>query len=216
MLSKIRCLPPLFQSSIKRTFSKKAQTTQKPNVNKKEEFIDASKFKENILMLYQSKEATSSKVVSLVMASLGIVDFYQWYQSGESFFSNTEALMGLFVFGFLAAFELKLHRTPKSIWLEKDGRSVFVELYRFLGFGSNVIGLEVRDFRGYGPYIQKYSKVPIAKYDDNGTKKFIFIKPGYIVENDLLRKVFHGYDFKVGNTETNINLSKKAKSKYDV
>ena len=218
MLSRLRCVQSSIQTNVKRYFSKKTQAnpTAKTTTASREEFIDASRFKDDILMLYRSQEANSSRFVSGGLLSLGLYDAYQYYQGEDTLFSSIDGMTALATFAFLALFELKLHKTPKSISLDKDGRRVFLELYRFLGFGSKVIQLEVRDFRGYGPYIKKYNKIPIAMYSDHGKKGWFFFKPTYILENDYLRKVFSAYNFKVGNSELNVNISKKARSKYDV
>jgi hypothetical protein len=218
MLSKIRCVAPFLQNNLKRSFSKKPvspSTADKAKAGIKEEFLDSSKFKDNMLMLYQSRETTSCRVISGILLSLGLYDAYKYYEDDTSS-SNTEGMMAFFIFGFLALFEMKLHRTPKSIFLDANGYSVFVDFYRFFGWGSKIVELHTRDFRGYGPYFKKYSKVPIVRYEYGIKNRFFFFKPGYILEDHTLRRAFHGYTFKVGNEGTNINLSKKAKSKYDI
>jgi len=218
MLSKIRSFQPVLQSTAKRFFSKKPQpgTTTKTFTNAKEDFIDASKFKDDFLLLYQSQEATSSRVVSIVLLSLGIYNAYEYYQGEEKFSYSNEGLTALTIFSFLVLYELKLHKTPKTIFLNKDGKTIYLELYRFLGFGSRMLEVETVDFKGYGPYFKKYSKIPVVKYEENRKRKIMFFKTGYITENEILRKVFSGYSFKVAAPEMNVNLSKKTKSRYDV
>jgi len=218
MLSKIRSFQPLLQNTKKRLFSKKYQpgSTNKASSSVKEDFIDINKFKEDYLLLYQSQETTSSRVISVVLASLGLINAYQYYQGEEKFSHSNEGLTALTILSFLTLYELKLHKTPKSIFLYKDGKTVYLEIFRFLGFGARTIELEVGNFKGYGPYIKKYSKIPIAKYEEGKKRRFIFFKTMYIAENEILRKVFSGYSFKVGTPETNIHLSKKYKSRFDV
>jgi hypothetical protein len=215
MFSKVRVVSKGIFQHLKASFSKKAtQTVNK--MNPKEEFIDASRFKEDILVLYQSKEAMSSRLISLGLLGFALYDGYLYYQSEDRFWESAEAIAAASMLVFLAIFEWKLRKTPRSIWLEKDGNTLFVEFYKFWGFSVNPIEFETRDFKGYGPYISRFNSVPIAKYSQFGKKKYFFFKTGYIVENDLLRKAFTGYTFRVGQSDMNVKLSNKAKSTYNL
>jgi hypothetical protein len=215
MISKVRSLFTSISKVPSRLFSKKVNEAP-PKSNAKMEFIEKDKFTNDILILYQSKETLSSKLISLGMLGFGLFDAYLYYQKDEDFRESAEAFTAVSIFIFLGIFEWKLRKTPRSIWLEKDGGTAIVEFYKFWGFSTNAIELDTKDFRGFGPYLPKFNSVPIARYTLDSKKKYFFFKTSSIQNQDLLKKLFSGYTFKVGESDLNVNLSKKAKSTYHI
>lgn len=215
MISKTRFLFSSLSKIPTRFFSKKAAETTTKSATKVE-FVDRSLFKDDILVLYQSKETSYSRLVSLGLLGLGLFDLYLYYQNGEDFRESQEAFSAVALFLFLGAFEWKLRKTPRSIWIEKDGNTAIVEFFKFWGFSSNPVELYTRDFRGFGPYIPKFNAIPIARYSIDGKKKYLFFKANSSQNQDLLKKLFSGYTFKVGESDLNVNLSKKAKNTYNI
>ncbi len=222
MLSKLRTFQPVLQSTYKRFFNVKKPQPQPTNsaqqapLNNKEAFIDIKKFQDEMLLLYNNPETTSSRIIASVLLSIGSANLFHYFFGDELTNFGNEGFTSLFIFGFLALYEMKLHRTPKSIYLHQDGKGVLVEFYRLFGFGAKPVKLNVSDFKGYGPYIKKFNKIPIVRYEDSGKKKMFFFKVGFINENEILRQVFAGYNFKVGASESNIKISNKSKARYDL
>lgn len=217
MLTKVKSFTRLLPHQALYHFSK--TQTPPPNAPKaamKEDFIEISKFKNDILVLYQSNETTASRLISLGLLGLSLFDTYMYYTKGEKFFDSVEGLTALSFSMMLAGFEWKLRRTPRTIWLEKDGKTVYVEFYRFLGFSTISQDIDSKDFKGCGPYFKKFNSVPVAWYGSMGKKYWFFFKTSNILENDLLRKIFAGFSFRVGEQDMNVKISKKAKSTYHI
>lgn len=111
---------------------------------------------------------------------------------------------------FLIFFEFKLRKTPKEIFIAKDGKKAYVEMFKFLGFGSDHMEIATKDFRGVRPYFKWSQAVPVVGYTDDYKKKhYFFFTKSAVVEDEILKQMLSGYEFTVGPPEMNYILSKR-------
>ena len=98
-----------------------------------------------------------------------------------------------------------------------NGKSVYIDFFRWGGFHTDPIEFDCSEFVGYGYYIHKYSRLPVVRYRVEGRKKsFFFLRYSDILEENVCRTIFVGQSFKVAGKDMDVNLSKKAKNKYNL
>lgn len=78
-----------------------------------------------------------------------------------------------------------------------DGKTSYIDFYRFGGFGSKPIALENINYRGYGSWMHKVTNTPVFYYRYNGKRKFGFFKKSEVTEAEVLKNVFMGKMFNV-------------------
>lgn len=176
--------------------------------------IDPSRFEDGLLQLYRAKETNTIRLFNTALLGYIGYGFYSYSKSEDPLYSSPDGLLSIFMLGVLTVLEMKNRRSPKAIYLQKDGKNVILELYRFFGLTTKSVLIPCADFHGTGFYYSKKLNLPCAKYVEGKKKKYLFYRPRNGLELEILKKVFDGHDFSVENPELNIKLSKKTRQKY--
>lgn len=183
-------------------------------VSTHDEVIDQSKFENDVMLLYKAKDENFIRLQNVGLLGLGTYDFYSYFQGVEPFLSSSDGILSLVIFSIFGVLQLKDTRTPKMIFLHKDGTSVFIDFYSLLGFSYRTVEIPSTDFHGSGPFYHKNSQIPSAKYLENGKKKYLFFKTSNVENEEILKKVFAGKRFKIGDQELAAKISKKTRGRY--
>lgn len=112
-----------------------------------------------------------------------------------------------------------MHKTPKTIELLRDGKHVRLELFRLFGLFSEEFIVPTKGFHGHqvwGAGLLKKLNWPVANYKIGEKKKSMFFLTNYVKDEAILKKVFHGNEFRIQDDDMNINISNKMRQKYNM
>lgn len=52
------------------------------------------------------------------------------------------------------------------MWLHIDGKTTFIDFYRLAGFGTRMVKVDNKDFKGWNYFISQRTKIPVFRYND--------------------------------------------------
>lgn len=70
----------------------------------------------------------------------------------------------------------KISKTLKNVYLDQNGRTVFLDFFKHAGFGNQMVESETQYMGGYNFFLHKFTQTPIFKYRFDGKKKYGFLK----------------------------------------
>ena len=179
-------------------------------------FLAKSLFKDgDSYILYQSTE----KYIFLFGNSFFLLYsgyyFYNYALNSE----KVDLYMGAFMLSIFSLIYLRMHKTPKTIELLRDGKHVRLELFRLFGLFSEEFIVPTKGFHGHqvwGAGLLKKLNWPVANYKIGEKKKSMFFLTNYVKDEAILKKVFHGNEFRIQDDDMNINISNKMRQKYNM
>lgn len=186
-------------------------------------FLENSKFTETIpkseklgylILSAKDRDAWRQKSGSVFVFLYNAAVFSVFYLQGYTGLSLL--LMGSPGVLIALACWLKIHFSPKRIWIHKNGKEVSVEMFRMFGFASTVYEIEIRQFRGLKVFSEKLLPVPLMVYRNRrNRRRFIIYSVKDFIDRPSMVAITTAKEFEVGESmplQSHRNLEKFSKT----
>ncbi|KAL4506083.1 hypothetical protein ABPG72_013844 [Tetrahymena utriculariae] len=195
----------LFQSA-KRQFSQKSDQV----------FLNETQFfkKDQMLIVYQSKEGTFFRAFSAVLGGLMTYNIYSYFTQEDESEKDSSLILGIIFGTTFLVMQWKINKTLKHVYLDSNGRTVVLDFFKHAGFGNELIHTETLNMGGYSYFIHQFTQVPIFKYRYAGKKRFGFLKWSQANDTEILTSIFQKKTFLIGDNPYASKISNTYKKKH--